>query len=383
MEDAGTCSLVAMLMRFLLFLAVFLSVFGGAHALVGARLASLLGLVGGARIALWTLLGLLGASSIAAQFVWRANGPGMLWSDALVRIGLVWMGFVLLLFVGAVSGEILALPLRFVPATRAAVPWIQAGALCLALAGGLAGLVGAARPPRIHEVELRVQGLPAAFDGYRIAHLTDTHVGPTLRRAWGERLVARIDSARPDLIAFTGDFVDGSVEQLRSEVAPFASLSARDGVVFVTGNHDVYSGGESWRAVARGFGWSVVDRSSTLLERAGERIVVAGLPDPQEARGAKGLAPDVPDGFRLLLAHRPAQALDVQGMGIGLQLSGHTHGGQVWPFHLLVRSAEPVVAGYAVVGDVPVFVSCGAGFWGPPMRLFARSEVPILVLRRA
>lgn len=373
-----------MLLRFVVFLAVFLSIFGGAHALVGGRVGSLLGLAGWWRVAWWTSVVLLGCSTIVAQFAARGHGPSGWGGDLVIRIGFLWLGFVLLLFVGAVAGECVALLVRLVPGSGPNWGvWIRGAFLVLAFAGGLVGVVGGMLPPRIHEVTLHLKGLPPAFDGYRVAHLTDTHVGPILRRVWSARLVERINAWHPDLVAMTGDLVDGPVERVASETAPFAGLRARDGVVFVTGNHDYYSGGEPWREVVRGYGWSVLDLDRRVVERGGERLVVLGLPDPHEfGRSASSFPSDLPDGFRLLLAHRPSQARDAVGMGVGLQLSGHTHGGQVWPFHGFVKLAEPVVSGLGMVGDVPVFVANGAGFWGPPMRLFARSEVPILVLRR-
>lgn len=379
-----------MVWRYFVFFLIFLSVFGGAHLLVGTRIVSLFGLSGWARIGLWCGLASLGAMAVVAQVVARTAGGGDLWRDALIWGGMVWMGFLMLAFFAAVAGDLVGLAGCLLPERFAVGVKIVRGALLgLAFVGGVWAIVSARLPPRIHDVVVHVDGLPRAFDGYRIAHITDTHVGPILRRAWVEDLVGRVDSAKPDLVVHTGDLVDGSVARLAQVVEPFSRLGAKDGVYFVTGNHESYSGAKEWSDHAGRIGFRVLLNSHSVVSRDGGDLVVAGVTDHREGGFLPERAPDAaraftgaPDGFRLLLAHQPVQASAAQGLGVGLQLSGHTHGGQIWPFHLLVRLAQPVVSGFGQVGDVRVFVSNGAGFWGPPMRLFARSEVPILVLRR-
>lgn len=374
-----------MVLKFVVFLLVFFSVFAGAHALVGARVASVLGLSGTGKTVCWSVVVLLGVVSVGAQFLVRSRVDAGVWGDALTWIGQLWFGLVLLLFVGAVAGDLLALIARFVPGAELSWGrWIRGGMLLLAAVGGVVGAVGATRAPLVREVELRLPGLPAAFDGYRIAQVSDTHVGPILGNAWVRDLVRLVDAAKPDLVACTGDMVDGRIDLLEPVVAPFKGLRAPDGVFFVNGNHDHYSGGADWNAWASRMGFNVLENSFAVVARGDSRLVVAGVPDlhgnvPPDPRSAFAGAPD---GFRILLAHQPSQARSAQGLGVGLQLSGHTHGGQIWPFHAFIRLAQPIVAGFAHVGDVPVFVTRGAGFWGPPMRLFARSEIPVLVLRR-
>lgn len=374
-----------MVVKFVVFLLVFFSVFTGAHALVGARVVSVLGLSGAGRTACWSLVVLLGMISVGAQFLVRSRVDAGVWGVALTWIGQLWFGFVLLLFVGAVAGDLLAWVARFLPGAEPSWGlWIRGVMLLLAAVGGVVGAVGAMRPPLVREVELKLPGLPPSFDGYRIAQISDTHVGPILGNSWVRDLVRDVDAARPDLVACTGDMVDGRIERLEPIVAAFRGLRAPDGVFFVNGNHDHYSGGADWNAWAFRMGFRVLENSFQVVARGDSRLVVAGVPDlhgdvpPDPAKAFAG----APEGFRILLAHQPSQARSAQGLGVGLQLSGHTHGGQIWPFHALVRLAQPVVAGFAQVGDVPVFVTRGAGFWGPPMRLFARSEIPVLVLRR-
>lgn len=372
-----------------MFFLIVLSVFGGAHFLIGARLAALLQPTPLWRGVLWSSLGTLMAVSIGGMILARTSVPGPFWAEAVVRVGAAWMGFVLLFFAASLAGAIVSggghfLPHRFADGIRA----MNIGFFAIALLGGIWGLVSASRAPRIHEIELRLAGLPRAFDGYRIAHITDTHIGPILRRGWTESLARRVDSAKSDLVVHTGDLVDGSLSRLAENVEPLGNISARDGKVFVTGNHESYSGLLEWSAYARELGYRVLENGHFTIVRGQDTLVVAGVTDHHEGRHVADRAPDprkaltgAPDGFRILLAHQPVQAHSAQKMGIGLQLSGHTHGGQIWPFHHLVRLAQPVVSGLGQVGDVPVFVSNGAGYWGPPMRLFAPNEVPILVLR--
>ncbi len=372
-----------------MFFAIVLSIFGGAHFLVGARLASLLQLAPSWRIALWSSLGVLMATSIGSAVLARTAVPGPWWAELVVRVGFAWMGFVLLFFAASLASAVVSGVGHFLPNTLAGgIRSIGIGFFAIALLGGIWGLVSAARAPRIHEVELRLEGLPRAFDGYRIAHITDTHIGPILRRDWTESLARRVDSAKADLVVHTGDLVDGSLSRMAESVEPLGRISARDGKVFVTGNHESYSGLLDWSDYARKLGYRVLENEHFAITRGVDTLVIAGVTDHHEGQHVPQRAPDArkafegsPAGFRILLAHQPVQALSAQNLTIGLQLSGHTHGGQIWPFHHLVRLVQPIISGFGKVGDVPIFVSNGAGYWGPPMRLFAPNEVPILVLR--
>lgn len=371
-----------MFLRYLTFFGIVLVVFGGAHALVGWRLASWLALRPPLRHALWGFLALAGVLSFVGQILARQGvAPFVAWAGAF------WMGLLFLLFTAVLAGEILgwgAILARLPPGVVRAVRVIP---VVLALVGSVWAVRNALADPLVHEIEVSVAGLDPAFDGYRLAHVTDTHLGPILGRPWMERLAARIDSARPDLVVHTGDLVDGPVERLADDVEPWGRLRGRDGALFVTGNHDVYSGARSWSAHVASLGVVVLRNSAFVVRRGASNLVVGGIPDLQERGFGTGVPDpalafrDVPEGARILLAHQPVQARDAQGLGVGLQLSGHTHGGQIWPFGFLVRLAQPVVSGLGRVGDVPVFVSRGAGFWGPPLRLFSFPEVPILVLR--
>jgi predicted MPP superfamily phosphohydrolase len=263
--------------------------------------------------------------------------------------------------------------------------------LAAAFLAAVFGIREAMQAPEIHSIDVFVPGLPSAFDGYRIAQVTDTHLGRILGRSWAADLARRVDSAAPDLVVHTGDLVDGTVEGMGPAVEELSRMRGVDGTYFVTGNHEAYSGIAPWVRFVQNMGWIVLSNRHVLIHRGGSTLCLAGVTDAHEGDMVGGTAPDpraalagVPAGVPVvLLAHQPRQALQAQHMGVSLQLSGHTHGGQLWPFHYLVRFQQPMVSGLETIGDVLVFTSRGAGFWGPPMRLFAPPEVPILVLRRA
>ena len=365
------------------------------HWHVGARIAEVLSLSGLGLKALWAVLALLFLSIPAAFALARSTRMGMV-GDLLVWIGYAWMGIVFLLLAGTLAADLLGLLARMLGLMMGQdlsnfVRVVNAAGLAVGLLGSIVGLKEALRAPEVHQVEVAIPNLPPQFDGYRIAHVTDTHVGRILNRAWAADLARRVDSAAPDLVVHTGDLVDGTVEGMGPAVGMFSRMRGRDGTFFVTGNHEAYSGIAPWVRFVQNMGWTVLANRHVLLQRGDATLCVAGVTDAHEGGVIGGTAPDaraalsgVPAGVPvILLAHQPRQALQAQNLGVSLQLSGHTHGGQLWPFHYLVRLQQPTISGLARVGDVQVFTSRGAGFWGPPLRLFASPEIPILVLRRA
>jgi predicted MPP superfamily phosphohydrolase len=251
------------------------------------------------------------------------------------------------------------------------------------------GVISVLRTPRVKRVEIALEGWPAALDGYRIVQISDVHIGPTLRRAFAARIVERCNALAADVIAITGDLVDGSVRALHDEVAPFAELRARDGVFFVTGNHDHYSGAERWVQRVRQLGIEVLRNRRVLIERAGASFELAGVDDISSRRFGDGRGYDPEAAFAdrdanaplVLLAHDPRTFEHVRDRGVVLQLSGHTHGGQMWPFAWMVRLQTRYVAGLYRSGRAQLYVSRGTGYWGPPMRVFAPAEITELRLR--
>ncbi|MFJ3089819.1 metallophosphoesterase [Streptomyces sp. NPDC086838] len=253
------------------------------------------------------------------------------------------------------------------------------------------GYTEARRVPRVRRLDVELPRLGAGLDGTRVALITDTHYGPLDRVRWSERVCAEVDALEADLVCHTGDIADGTADRRRAQAAPLGTVRATHARVYVTGNHEYYSEAQGWVDLMDELGWQPLRNRHVLVERGGDSLVVAGVDDvTAESSGLAGhrahLAgaldgadPELPV---LLLAHQP-KFIDraVEG-GVDLQLSGHTHGGQIWPFHYLVRLDQPAVAGLSRHGErTQLYTSRGTGFWGPPFRVFAPSEITLLVLR--
>ncbi|MFP6641491.1 MAG: metallophosphoesterase, partial [Myxococcota bacterium] len=245
--------------------------------------------------------------------------------------------------------------------------------------------------PQVKRMEIELDRWPAGLDGLRVVQISDVHFSAIRGSGLARFLAHRVNDLDPDLIAVTGDLVDGNVETLGPELEPLASMRARLGVYFVTGNHDHYSGPDAWLARFRELGMQVLRNEHRLID-AGEGVfVIAGVDDHNAGRLPGSYGEDleaavagVPEGCPvLLLAHDPATFRAAQHLPVDLQLSGHTHGGQIWPFEYLVRLAVPFVAGLYRRGPATLYVSRGTGFWGPPMRLRAPSEITEIRLRSA
>ena len=259
-------------------------------------------------------------------------------------------------------------------------------AAVVALAATAYGAVAAA-DPTVTRTTHTSAALPTSFDGTTVALVTDLHVGVVHGPGFARTVVDRVNSAKPDLIVLSGDVVDAPFDRHRTEIAPLADLEAPLGVFAVTGNHEMYSGSTAeWIAEWQRLGITVLSNSSQVVTRGADTIRVAGVHDregtgqfaPDPARALSGTS----DAFTLYVAHQPAMAETSGNRGVDLQLSGHTHGGQVWPFNLLVTLQQPMVEGFAVIDGVPVITSRGAGTWGPPVRVAAPPEIPVITLRR-
>lgn len=266
----------------------------------------------------------------------------------------------------------------------------------VAAATGAVGLVasGAALRSGLAEVEVKEVGvklarLPPALSGLSVVQFSDVHVGPLLQTKFIETLVEQANRQRPDLVVITGDLVDGSLAELKEHVQALGRLKSRFGTYFVTGNHEYYSGVDAWLPELRRLGIRVLRNERVVLGDAGASIDLAGVDDSSAGRFGQGHGADVGratagrDRERelLLLAHQPKAIVDAAAAGVGLQLSGHTHGGQIWPFNHVVGLVQPYVAGlYQHDPTTQIYVSRGTGFWGPPMRLAAPAEITKLVL---
>jgi predicted MPP superfamily phosphohydrolase len=249
------------------------------------------------------------------------------------------------------------------------------------------GAVEAANPS-VSQFELASPQLPAQFDGAKVALITDVHAGAVRSAAFTQQVVDLVNEQEPDLIVLAGDLVDGTAERYAPELAPLADLRAPLGVFATTGNHEMFEDTVNWVSAFEDVGLVVLGNESVPLERGGATMVLAGVHD---AIGEGVFAPDYDaalagvdlEGFTLLAAHQPLQAFEVEGRGVDLQVSGHTHGGQMWPINYLVPLQQPMLEGRGDVAGTPVITSRGAGAWGPAIRVAAPPEVPIITLKRS
>ena len=310
---------------------------------------------------------------------------------------LAWSG---LLAMGIFSSlSIFSLLHAFVLALGSLLGWESAGfvrgsaivVIVAVMAVTLFGVLNARRTARVVERDIALRNLPAALEGFSIVQLSDIHVGPTIKQGYIDAIVKRVNELSPDLVVITGDLVDGSVADLTGDIAPLAQLSARHGVYVVTGNHEYYSGADSWIAEFERLGMKVLLNRHVQLEHSGARLVLAGIADysaelfrpshrSDPVAALAGAPNDVP---RILLAHQPRSAKAALEVGCDLQLSGHTHGGQFWPWMHFVRWQQPWVAGLQRVGEMQIYISRGTGYWGPPLRFGAPSEITRIRLVRA
>jgi len=308
------------------------------------------------------------------------HGRGRDWA---ARTGDTLLGVVWVLFTWSVLGNLLRIGLgpRAVAASVAAV-----SVLLL-----IYGYAEAMRVPRIRRVDVTVDRLGRGLDGTRVVMLTDTHYGPIDRAAWSARVTKAVNALEPDIVCHAGDIADGSADMRREQSAPLGAIEAKLARAYITGNHEYYSGVAGWLDRMAELGWECLHNRHVVVERGGDRLVVAGIDDLTAAGSglaghgadtAAALAGADPQLPVLLLAHQPKQVGMAVHHGVDLQISGHTHGGQIWPFHYLVRTDQPSLSGLTRHGArTQLYTSRGTGFWGPPFRIFAPSEITLITLR--
>ena len=381
----------------LLLLAFGIAFLGGTHAYIAQRMVKEPGMAEP-----WRTLALCGIALGALSLVLQPIGERWLAPPASRCIAWpasLWMGVAFLILVqllasdallwlvGSVAHAATGSPVELGPTAGVRAAWVAG----VALVAGAFGLRNGLAPPRDKRVEITLSRWPVALDGLRIAQISDIHIGPILGRDFAAQLTRRVNALQPDLIAVTGDLVDGNVERLHSEVEPFRALAAPLGVYFVTGNHDYMSGVHAWAAKAAELGMRVLRNERVSIETRGACFDLMGVDDHRgDVFGGlggedldsalDGRDPSVP---AVLLAHDPSTFKRAHALGIDLQLSGHTHGGQIFPFQWFVRIAIPFVAGRYRRGSAELYVSRGTGFWGPPMRLGSPAEITEIVLRAA
>jgi predicted MPP superfamily phosphohydrolase len=371
------------------------------HAFVGWRLAPELAAPWG-----WVLcIGLALSTVLMPLGLVGSRVAKQPWADRLSWVGLLLMGLFSTLFVLTALRDVLLLAAWGVDLPLTSLRTLSAEITpLLALFVSALGFLNARRTPAVVRIDVPIAGLPAALHGFTLAQISDIHVGPTIKHGFLQRIVATVNTLGADVVAITGDLVDGKVAELAAHVAPLAGLQSRHGTFFVTGNHEYYSGAHAWIVELRRLGLTVLMNEHVVLyhgkgvgltvdaqedSQTMAPLVLAGVndftahhfdpnhrSDPALAlQGAPALAL-----VRVLLAHQPRSAQAALAAGFDLQLSGHTHGGQFWPWNLFVPMQQPFTAGLNRLQSLWVYTSRGTGYWGPPKRFGAPSEITALRL---
>ena len=379
--------------------ALFAAVLAGGHWYIAERVIVAAQLPAGYERALLLAIGLCAAMLVLQPIGERLLRPPL--SRVIAWPASLWMGLffyllllvacsdLLLLLVGLLSPKQLHAAADFPEQTAALARARAAGVVAVALSFAAAGVRGGLAAPSLERLDVWLERWPVSLDGFRIVQLSDIHIGPIRGRDFSRHLTERVNALSPDLIAVTGDLVDGSVSRIADEVEPFGALRAEHGVFFVTGNHDHYSGADRWSDVVRRLGMRVLRNERVTVEIGEASFELAGVDDHRSGFETAGSGEDLdaalaglsPGAPVILLAHDPSTFKRASAMGVDLQISGHTHGGQIWPFGYFVRLAVSFVAGLYRRGAAQLYVSRGTGFWGPPMRLFAPAEITEIRLR--
>lgn len=302
--------------------------------------------------------------------------------------GMTWLAFAWYLLIGVLVLGIVSLATRLArPSGRQSVLRVGTLLVVAAAVGTTAYGLHEASRPTVTPVTITDADLPRELDGLRVALVADLHVGPIRDSGFTRQVVEQVNAERPDVVLLAGDLIDGKVAQVSDALAPLADLEAPLGVFAVSGNHEFLSQeADAWMDYWETLGIDVLRNENATITNGSASIRMAGIHDET------GRGPDAPnidaalagvpaDAFTLLAAHQPKAAESAQGLGVDLQLSGHTHGGQLWPFRYAVLLQQPVIDGLDAVGDVPMLTSRGAGAWGPPVRVLAPPDVPIVTLR--
>lgn len=313
-------------------------------------------------------------------------------ADALAWIGLTAMGlFSSLLVLTLMRDLIFAIGYRSIPEFDADVFLLYSAIMVVALSllATLVGFINVRRIPAVIKVDIPIKRLPTALQGFLIAQISDIHIGATIKGRYLQSIVDEVNALSPHMVAITGDLVDGSVKQLGEQVAPLKSLRSQYGSYFVTGNHEYYSGALEWVDFVKTLGVKVLLNEHEAIHHNGEYLIVAGVTDyaahyivpahkSDPVLALKGVA--YPTAPKILLAHQPRSANAAQQAGFDLQLSGHTHGGQFWPWNFFVPLQQPYTIGLHRLKTMWIYINRGTGYWGPPKRLGGRSEITLIRL---
>jgi len=355
------------------------------HGYIGVRLLAPFGAV----------VQVLGAG-LLAMCLWllansfRTRGDRGAWS---VLLPLLTIGFFSSLLVLTLVRDVGLVVSTLALAPQGQGAWIRGSAIGVMVLTPVITLIGffmARRVAPVVGVDVPLAHLPPQLEGFTIVQISDIHVGPTIKRNFVEAIVDRVNRLSADMVAITGDVVDGSVRELAHHTEPLGRLESRHGTYIVTGNHEYYSGAHAWIHELRRLGTRVLLNEHVVLDHDGAKVAVAGVTDysahhfdPSHKSDPHGAVKGAPTGaVKILLAHQPRSASSAAAAGYDLQLSGHTHGGQFWPWNLFVRLQQPFTAGLNRLGRMWVYINRGTGYWGPPMRFGVPSEITLIRLVR-
>ena len=334
------------------------------------------------------------AAALVAFPALMARGHGRRRQDRAARIADTTLGVIWVLFAWSALGGLLRLALIGFGVGDPDRSRIVAVAVAVVAAGLLLwGNREAMRVPRVRRLDVILPRLGRGLDGTRVVVLADTHYGPIDRAGWSARVAEAVNALDADVVCHAGDIADGTLDQRREQAAPLGTMRSRLAKVYVTGNHEYFGEAQGWLDHMAELGWEPLHNRHVVVERGGDSLVLAGVDDVTAASSGlaghranldgalAGADPRLPV---LLVAHQPKYVGQAAAAGIDLQISGHTHGGQIWPFNFLVRLDQPVVHGLSRHGErTRLYTSRGTGFWGPPFRIFAPSEITLLTLRSA
>ncbi len=372
----------------LIFLSLFAVILFSAHFYIFERISYYLQLNDNLRI--FFGLALVGLSLLTLTGLPLSRTLSRKAATILAWIIYPWMGILFLLFTTVLATDMIWLFLKLIPTKHLPDQTFLKycfGVTALSVVGllGIFSLWKGLGSVRIKPITIQLKRLPRSFEGFKIVQITDLHIGPLINGNWLRRVVDKVNDLKPDMVVITGDLVDGSVQELQHHVAPLADLHAPHGTYFVTGNHEYYSGVNEWCTYIASLGVRVLRNERVSIVQSTESFDLAGVDDwaSRHADLPKAVAGRDPNKLLILLAHQPAAADEAARYGVDLQLSGHTHGGQIWPFNYLVYLQQPYTQGHYYHKDsqTQVYVSAGTGFWGPPMRLGTSAEITLITLR--
>lgn len=341
----------------------------------------------------WTIFFLFQIAAPGIQISSRGGKPQTAWIDRLHWWAYAALGIMSTTLVVAISLELVGSIVDFIfgqkYTSQIDTVWFALMVLVVGVTA-VAGMIQATVGPQVKTIEVFLERLPAAFEGYRIVQISDLHVSSLIGKRYTQLVVNLVNSLHADLVAMTGDFVDGTVNSLQYRVAPLGNLQSVDGRFFITGNHEYYYDAQSWVNEHRRLGATVLLNEHRVIERHGSKLVIAGVTDRSGGGFIQGHAQDIDaslknapaEALKILLAHQPGCYEEAEAKGIDLQLSGHTHGGQFFPWQFVVKMVHRYSRGLYRHGRMWIYVNPGTGFWGPPLRASVPPEITLIILKQ-